>query len=61
MPSRYEVLAARRYKWYTWQKRRESIDSNLFMLLIRFLRDLFKVLQVVRLTTRRKIESVDVE
>ena len=59
--SRYEELAARRFRQYMWESRKDAFE----MMMVRFMLKTFKyvapVLEQSGLTRRRAVEKIKVE
>ena len=56
-----EELAARRYRQYQWQKRKESLARRLIEFILRVLKALVSALQGARIVKKRTVEKVNVE
>jgi hypothetical protein len=58
---RYEALAARRYREFLWQERKEIWNNKLVSLSMRFLARSVVIMQQAGVIKRRPIERVNVE
>lgn len=56
-----EELAARRYRQYRWQKRKESFAKRMIDFILRVLKALVEALQNARIVKKRVVEKVNVE
>jgi hypothetical protein len=58
---KYETLAAKRYRKYRWQERKESFAKSMAAIILQLLQAIIKILQQAGLTKRRTVEKVSVE
>ncbi|HEV8386920.1 MAG TPA: hypothetical protein VGQ03_04785 [Nitrososphaera sp.] len=59
--TKYEELAARRFRQYKWEKRKSAFDQTLISLAFMLFRRSVPIFQQTGLTRRRSVERVDVE
>ena len=61
MYSPYEIVAAKRYRIYRWEKRRESLVQQAIVFLMQLLRYAVEILQGVGIAKKQHIEKIKVE
>jgi len=61
MESKYSSLAARRYRQYEWQKRKEFAKKKIISYLFKLFQAIVKALQKIRVLRRRNVETIIVE
>jgi hypothetical protein len=59
--SKYEELAARRFRQYKWDRRKFAFDQTLISLAFMVFQRSVPILQQTGLARRRSVEKVDVE
>ncbi|HLG36848.1 MAG TPA: hypothetical protein VI338_01835 [Nitrososphaera sp.] len=59
--SKYEELAARRFRQYKWEKRKSAFDRTLISLAFMLFQCSVPILEQTGLARRRSVEKVDVE
>jgi len=61
MESKYSSLAARRYRQYQRQKRKEFAKKKIISYLFKLFQAIVKALQKIRVLRRRNVETIIVE